>query len=191
MRQSSLNQSMEGEREAHANVMNQHIAAVAQKQAIIPTEEHILKIAGCPCDIDKSYFETCFLEQIQMLNPEAFRKMKPNSVEMYPGTDLLQEITISIEFDNIHEKKKAVLKLKDCIYRQDEDPNYIFSIMRVNDEGQGEMEHRRMQDKMMDFGVYRDQGVVMDGSSRAPSQSLRSAASLVSENKKAFEDFKW
>ena len=43
---------------------------------------------------------------------------------------------ILIKFKSSFAKHKASLKLKDCLYRQDDDSNYIYAIQRINDQGQ-------------------------------------------------------
>jgi hypothetical protein len=53
---------------------------------------------------------------------------------------LLCEKVIQIKFLNPVAKEKALLKLKDCLYRQEANPDYIYAICRVNDQGAAENE---------------------------------------------------
>lgn len=40
-----------------------------------------------------------------------------------------------IEFLSDTQKQRAKLKLKDCLYREKDDTDFIFAFGRVNDEG--------------------------------------------------------
>jgi hypothetical protein len=42
---------------------------------------------------------------------------------------------IVLEFEDKVAKDKALLKLKDTMYRQDSNPDYIYKVVRVNDGG--------------------------------------------------------
>jgi len=48
---------------------------------------------------------------------------------------VLQEMEITLVFKTQVQKEQAKLKLKDCVYRQDNDPGYMYKICRVNDDG--------------------------------------------------------
>ena len=54
-------------------------------------------------------------------------------------------MVIIIQFKDSVQKEKAKYKLKDYLYRQDRDPNYIYEICRVNDEGLAEAELKKWQ----------------------------------------------
>ena len=47
---------------------------------------------------------------------------------------------ILIKFKSSFAKQRASLKLKDCLYRQDLDSNYVYAIQRINDQGQAQAE---------------------------------------------------
>lgn len=51
---------------------------------------------------------------------------------------ILREVSITLEFANDIQKNKAFLKLKDTLYRQHKDPDYIFKLVPVEDSRQAE-----------------------------------------------------
>ena len=52
---------------------------------------------------------------------------------------------IEIKFQSEFVKSKAILKLKDCLYTQENDVNYIYAIKRINDGGFDESEEMKMR----------------------------------------------
>ena len=52
---------------------------------------------------------------------------------------------IEIKFKSDITKSKAILKLKDCLYTQENDVNYIYAIKRINDGGFDESEEMKMR----------------------------------------------
>ena len=116
----------------------------------------MLTIGGCPCDLDIGYFKDCFLSQFQLLYPKSgFRKIE--NIKIYKQNiaifaikknrqmaadvqeDVMEEKLIAIKFPNSDLKKKALTKMKDCLYKQEEHHQYIYALhpvheLEVNDE---------------------------------------------------------
>lgn len=132
---------------------------------VMHISENEIKIAGCPCDINWDYFINIFLLQVTLRFPQDFKEVNIFDYQVIPNDTcpLLKTSTVVISCKHQTAKHKAVLKLKDLLYRQDPDPentDYLYKIIRFNDDNAAESHIRGVIRQFEQWNIKSDHSAV-------------------------------